>query len=62
VLRVPGAFLEARVAAGSVVRHLVDELTLLAHWLELETIEIGDRGDLTPALKEAISPRGPSRT
>jgi hypothetical protein len=62
VLRVPGAFLEERVAAGSVVPHLVDELRLLAHWLELETIEIGDRGDLTPGLREAISPRGPSRT
>jgi hypothetical protein len=62
VLRVPGAFLEERVAADTVVPHLVEELTLLARWLDLDTIEIGDRGDLAPALKEALSPRGPSRT
>ena len=60
VLRVPGAFLEERVAAESVVPHLVDELLLLAHWLELDTVEVGDRGDLAVEVKAALSPRGPS--
>jgi uncharacterized protein YcaQ len=62
VLRVPGAFIEERVDAADAVPHLVDELRLLAHWLELDTIEIGDRGDLTTALRSAFSRRGPSRT
>ena len=40
--------------------HSMDELLLLAHWLELDTVEVGDRGDLAVELKAALSPRGPS--
>jgi uncharacterized protein YcaQ len=61
VLRVPGAFVEDRVKPGEVLPHLVEELRLLAHWLELDRIEIGDRGPLAPALQSAFTPRGPSR-
>jgi uncharacterized protein YcaQ len=57
VLRVPGAFVESGTRAAAVAPHLVDELRLLAHWLELDSIEIGDRGELAPALQAAFSPR-----
>src|SRR4051812_34796861 len=54
VLRVPGAFVEERVTVDDVVPHLVEELRLLAHWLGLDSIEIGDRGPITPALRAAL--------
>ena len=54
VLRVPGAFLEDRAVASAVVPALADELRLLAHWLELDRIEVGDRGDLAAALRSAL--------
>jgi hypothetical protein len=53
-LLVPGAFREpgappARTVAGE----LAAELRELAGWLELETIEVADHGDLAPELRKA---------
>ena len=53
-LLVPGAFREpgappARTVAGE----LAAELAELAGWLELETIEVADHGDLAPELRKA---------
>jgi hypothetical protein len=53
-LLVPGAFREpgappARTIAGE----LAAELRELAGWLELETIEVADHGDLAPELRKA---------
>jgi uncharacterized protein YcaQ len=53
VLRVQGAYVEpgvdGRVAAGP----LVDELKLMAGWLELDAVATTDRGELASALREA---------
>jgi hypothetical protein len=54
-LLVPGAFREpgappARTVAGE----LAAELAELAGWLELETIEVADHGDLAPELRKAV--------
>ncbi|MFL6239849.1 MAG: winged helix-turn-helix domain-containing protein [Actinomycetes bacterium] len=50
VLRVPAGFAEERVDPVEITPHLADELRLLAHWLDLDHIEVGDRGDLTKPL------------
>jgi uncharacterized protein YcaQ len=54
VLRVPGAFAEASADPARVAVELAAELRTLAGWLELDTVEIGDRGDLAPVLQALI--------
>jgi hypothetical protein len=54
VLLVPGAFTEPGVAARAVAGELAAALRALAGWLELVTIEVGERGDLAPELRRAI--------
>lgn len=54
VLVVQSAFLEPGRTAVSVVPHLADELREMQRWLELDRIEVADRGDLAPALRELV--------
>nr|WP_308292181.1 crosslink repair DNA glycosylase YcaQ family protein [Prauserella halophila] len=57
VLRVPGAFAEPGVDQGRVAAELAVRLRETAGWLELDGVEVGERGDLVPALRRALSPR-----
>jgi hypothetical protein len=52
-LLVRGAFAEPGVPARTVAGELAAELRTLAGWLELETIEVADNGELAPALRRA---------
>ncbi|MFR9730790.1 winged helix-turn-helix domain-containing protein [Saccharopolyspora sp. MS10] len=54
VLRVPGAFTEPGREAGAIAPDLAEALTEMAAWLELDGVEIGERGDqvLTAALRD----------
>nr|WP_239521809.1 crosslink repair DNA glycosylase YcaQ family protein [Geodermatophilus sabuli] len=53
VLRVQSAFAEAGVDRAEVAAALAEELALMAAWLELDTVAVGDRGDLAPDLVAA---------
>ncbi|HEX3788236.1 MAG TPA: crosslink repair DNA glycosylase YcaQ family protein [Pseudonocardiaceae bacterium] len=50
VLRVRGAFAEPGVDTGHVVVELAEELRVMADWLGLSGVEVGQRGDLATAL------------
>ena len=54
VLRVPGAFLEDGCDEEEVSIRLTSELRLMADWLGLERIVIGQRGKFTRALRSAV--------
>ncbi|HVX46541.1 MAG TPA: crosslink repair DNA glycosylase YcaQ family protein, partial [Mycobacteriales bacterium] len=54
VLRVPGAFLEPGADEREVAAELAAELTLMAGWLELDKVLVGERGDLAAALARAV--------
>ncbi|MFJ4655488.1 winged helix-turn-helix domain-containing protein [Nocardia sp. NPDC088792] len=54
-LLVPGAFAEPGCDTARVAAELASALREMAEWLELDTIETGERGDLTPALTLALS-------
>lgn len=47
-----GAFSEADVDVAFVVRELMDELREMASWLGLDSVSIGDNGDLSSLLKK----------
>jgi uncharacterized protein YcaQ len=51
VLLVQSAWAEPRVDQREVTAELMDELRLMAFWLELERIEVTGRGDLGPRLE-----------
>jgi hypothetical protein len=51
VLRVPGAFAEDDVDVAAVAAELAEELALMAAWLGLERVEVGDRGNLSAPLR-----------
>jgi uncharacterized protein YcaQ len=53
-LSVPASHLEGHADASEVADPLAEELRLLAEWLELESIEVGPRGDLASALRGAV--------
>ena len=55
-LLVLGAFGEPALP-GSAPAELAAELRDLATWLELDSIEVADRGDLSPALRSAVDDR-----
>ncbi len=57
VLRVPGAFAEPGVPHADVAVDVADELTRMAAWLGLDRVEVGERGDLAPALRRALHGR-----
>jgi hypothetical protein len=52
-LAVLGAYLEPGATRASVSRELAEELRDLADWLDLDTIDISDRGDLSAGLRTA---------
>ena len=54
VLSVPASHLEQGLAPGPVAEALSAELGRLAHWLGLERIEVGQKGDLARALGAAV--------
>ncbi|MGD9792242.1 MAG: winged helix-turn-helix domain-containing protein [Acidimicrobiia bacterium] len=53
-LLVHGAYLEPDADENHVADELQEELTLLATWLELDTVEVADRGDLARPLQRAL--------
>lgn len=57
VLRVPGAFAEPGCGTKRVAGELAGALREMAEWLELDTIEVGERGDLAPALARELGSR-----
>ena len=63
VLMVQSAFLEPAQDAGRVGPELADELRQLQAWLELDRIEVAERGDLAAKLRRATAgPRTRSRS
>jgi uncharacterized protein len=50
VLRVPGAFAEPGVDVPRVAAELAQELGVMAEWLELDGVAVGERGDLAAPL------------
>lgn len=54
-LLVLGAYAEPSARAATVAGELAEELRAMAGWLELDTIEVSDRGDLAPHLRKARS-------
>jgi uncharacterized protein YcaQ len=56
VLRVQGAYIEEGVDAGAVVEPLIEELRLMAGWLELDTVATTERGELAEVLGGAGVP------
>ena len=57
VLRVPGAFAEPGVPVGRVAAELAAELETMAHWLGLDGVVVGERGDLARELSGAVGGR-----
>lgn len=55
VLLAPGAFAEGRLTQRALVPDLAEAVKEMAEWLELERVEVGDRGDLTGSLRRALS-------
>jgi hypothetical protein len=58
-LMVQSAFLERGHDARRVVPELAEELDSLRSWLQLEAIEIAERGDLSAKLRRQVSARRP---
>ncbi|WP_028932933.1 winged helix-turn-helix domain-containing protein [Pseudonocardia spinosispora] len=55
VLRVPGAFAEPDADVPRVAAELAAELRVMADWLELDDVVLGERGDLIAPLARALS-------
>lgn len=55
LLRVPGAFAEGGVDHAAVAQRLAANLAEMAHWLGLDGVAVGERGDLVPALSAAVA-------
>jgi uncharacterized protein YcaQ len=58
VLMVQSAFLEPGQVARRVAPDLAAELRQMQAWLELDRIEVGERGNLAATLRKSVSPRG----
>jgi len=54
---VQSAWKEPRVDECEVASELMQELGLMASWLELDRIEVSGRGDLGPALQQLAGQR-----
>ncbi|MGH7710160.1 MAG: winged helix-turn-helix domain-containing protein, partial [Gemmatimonadaceae bacterium] len=54
VLMVQSAFLESGQSARRVAPHLAAELRLMQTWLELDRLEVAERGDLAAQLRRAV--------
>jgi hypothetical protein len=57
LLRVQGAFAEPEVPVERVASELGEELRLMADWLELDGVAVGERGDLIAPLAQALATR-----
>jgi hypothetical protein len=57
VLRVPGAFAEPGAPVARVADELAGELRLMAGWLGLGDVLVGERGDLVAPLTRALAAR-----
>jgi hypothetical protein len=57
VLRVPGAFSQPGTDPARVATELAAELRLMADWLELDDVLVGERGDLIAPLARALATR-----
>ncbi len=55
VLRVPGAFAEPGADRARVAAELAAELGVMARWLGLDGVAVGERGDLAEALRRACA-------
>jgi uncharacterized protein YcaQ len=53
-LLVLAAYLEPKAPARKVAKALTAELQALAGWLRLESVSVGRRGDLAPALRKEV--------
>jgi len=58
-LLVPGAFGELGVPTAEVTEALAAELALMATWLGLERVVVGERGDLASPLRAAVAHYAP---
>jgi uncharacterized protein YcaQ len=56
VLMVQGAFLEPGQDRGLVARELASELKHMRQWLELDSIDVSERGNLAAMLRESTRP------
>jgi uncharacterized protein len=56
-LHVAGAFVEADRSPSRVAEALARELNTMAHWLGLNRVTVGKRGDLSGALRKALGRR-----
>ena len=54
VLRAPGVFGELGIPTADVADALARELLAMARWLDLDRVEIGDRGDLASPVSAAL--------
>jgi hypothetical protein len=59
VLRVQGAFAEPEVSVARVAAELADELRLMAGWLGLDGVVLGERGDLIAPLAQELAAQPP---
>jgi uncharacterized protein len=57
VLRVPGAFAEPGAEPGRVAAELAEELRLMAGWLGLTDVVVGERGEVAAPLARALAAR-----
>ena len=57
VLSVPGAYGERGIDEVRTCAELADELKLMATWLGLDAVEIGEKGDLAARLRRQVSAR-----
>jgi uncharacterized protein YcaQ len=55
VLRVQAAHAEAGVVHALVAAELAEELRLMSGWLELDEVDVVERGDLAPELRRVLS-------
>jgi len=61
LLKVQAAHAEEGAERALVSAGLAEELRLMADWLELDDVEVSDRGDLAAELARAVSPVRPVR-
>ncbi len=59
VLRVQGVYAEPGVDLGEVCRELAAELEVMAGWMGLERVWVGERGDLADPLRAVLRPDHP---
>ncbi|HUP68706.1 MAG TPA: crosslink repair DNA glycosylase YcaQ family protein [Acidimicrobiales bacterium] len=55
VLLARAAWAEPGVETDAVAQALAAELALMASWLELDSVAVADRGDLSPALRQEVA-------